>query len=86
MIEYLFSHQEGLDLFALLPKRLKRVNGKPVGEWLKAHEHEERTCHMTHDEAASRAMCGPAAKCSKCGAASPRSVRLTSARAAGQRW
>lgn len=25
MIEYLFSHQEGLDLFALLPKRLNLV-------------------------------------------------------------
>lgn len=46
MIEYLFSHQEGLDLFALLPKRLKRINGVPVDEWLKAHEHEERTCHV----------------------------------------
>ena len=69
MIEYLFSHQEGLDLFALLPKRLKRINGVPVDEWLKAHEHEERTCHMTHDESASRAMCGPAVRCSACNAA-----------------
>lgn len=71
MIEYLFSHQEGLDLFALLPKRLKRINGVPVDEWLKAHEHEERTCHMTHDESASRAMCGPAVRCSACGACVP---------------
>lgn len=44
MTEYLFSHQEGLDLFALLPKRLKRINGVPVDEWLAAHEHRERTC------------------------------------------
>ncbi len=71
MIEYLFSHQEGLDLFALLPKRLKRINGVPVDEWLKAHEHEERTCHMTHDESASNAMCGPALRCDACGAAVP---------------
>lgn len=48
------------------------ANGmKPVGEWLKAYEHEERTCHMTHDESASRAMCGPVVRCSACGACVP---------------
>lgn len=40
-------------------------------EWCSAHEYKERTCHMTHDEAASHAMCGPAAKCSECGACVP---------------
>lgn len=76
MIEYLFSHQEGLDLFAMLPKRLKRINGVPVDEWLKAHEHEERTCHMTHDESASRAMCGPAVRCSAYGLSCVAAVAL----------
>lgn len=31
----------------------------------------ERTCRMMHNDAASAAMCGPAAKCSECGACVP---------------
>lgn len=38
---------------------------------LAVHEYQERTCRMMHHDAASAAMCGPAAKCSECGACVP---------------
>lgn len=36
----------------------------------------ERTCHMTHDESASRAMCGPAVRCSAYGLSCVAAVAL----------
>lgn len=73
-----FTVVRGVEGHCLVLDDLRIAGPKPWGGGPVVHRFAtketyvpERMCHMTHDRSASAAMCGPAVKCSKCGACVP---------------